>query len=108
MGGGRGLRRAHWQLPQGVVDGVQGCRLSGAGAARLSRTTVRNLVRASVPVAKQLTGHKTRAVFERYDIVDESDSRAATAKLNVLMGTLSRTPRERRTHARRELPQRRA
>ena len=45
---------------------------------------MRNLVRAAVPerVARQLTGHKTRAVFERYNIVSPGDLRDAARRLD--------------------------
>ena len=56
----------------------EACRRAGCPGkipTRLPPNRGKDLVRAGVPekTAMQLTGHKTRSVFDRYDIVNEAD-----------------------------------
>jgi len=84
----RGKRRTDYRKAW-----VSACRKAGVpGMLRhdCRRTAVRNMVNAGVPerVAMTVTGHKTRAVFDRYHIVSPGDLQDVARRLT---GTISGT-----------------
>jgi integrase len=68
---------------RGVWDSL--CKAAGVDLLvhDLRRSAVRNMIRRGIPqkTAMTISGHKTAAVFERYNIVDDSDLKEAARKM---------------------------
>jgi integrase len=72
------------RLGLGVYDeSTQNRKYSGLHPHDFRRSAARNLIKAGVPrsTAMLITGHKTEAIFERYNIKDTSDAEAALIKV---------------------------
>jgi hypothetical protein len=93
-------RSARDVLPQRSVSfgkAWKACRAAGCSGRiphELRRTAVRNFVRDRVPkrVAMELTGHKTRSVFERYNIYHFGAPRIAEYLKRFHQVTIARSP----------------
>jgi integrase len=85
---------------------TQAANVPGLYVHDLRRSAIRNLINAGVKdkIAMAISGHKTRAVFDRYHIVSIDDVQDAMAKLQGSTKVLLPSPRNGETLVRAKLP----
>lgn len=69
--------------------------LNGKTPHDFRRSAVRNMVRAGVnpDIARQISGHRTAAIFSRYNIISETDLRQAMQRMSDYMASLPSKPK---------------
>ena len=78
-------RKGNDKVKQFTKAWQRACQDAGIGKRffhDFRRSAIRNMVRAGIPekVAMMISGHRTRSVFERYNIVNKDDLRLAAQK----------------------------